>query len=240
MPQYRNTPEFIVAAIEACWQNASTLSAEAHGTLSRGNHALALSLAVLSLEEIGKLIMADGLLFARAGDERSKRFEKGLKSHKSKLDALEVFPLYIQTIATLDPRYFSEKRFRHSMEITLRTDEKLRADLAARLGVDSTYTALDSWKQKGFYVHAGDGGSMRTPPKAIPVELAQMVVLLSRRLVGSLDFLFRDNLGRYGALAAKLRNEASDSDRRVLRESIEALLSLEDGDRNDFSPDWRH
>lgn len=53
----------------AVTQGAS-LARSAERLLNEGDHALALSVAVLALEEIGKALLIDGLIFAKAGDEK--------------------------------------------------------------------------------------------------------------------------------------------------------------------------
>lgn len=230
--QYRNTIDFVVRAIAACWENARTLSVEADATLSRGNHALALSLAVLSLEEIGKLMVADGLLFARSGDERSKGFEKGLRSHTLKLKALDLFHIFVRSISSLDPRYPTEEHFRQALAITLESDRRLRSELTQWLGPDCSLTKLDEWKQKGFYAHADSGGVLQSPQQAVPAALSKKIVLLANRLVGTLDFLLRDNLERYADVATMIRQGVSEDELRALRDAIESLISVDHSERS--------
>jgi hypothetical protein len=84
--KYRNGVKFVCDAIWACGRNAVDLSSAATNALSAGNHALALSIAVLALEELGKATMIDGLLFAKAGDHKTKVFEDGHRRHPKKLE----------------------------------------------------------------------------------------------------------------------------------------------------------
>jgi AbiV family abortive infection protein len=194
-------------------------------------------LAVLSLEEVGKLMVADGLLFARSGDERSKRFEKGLRSHTLKLAALDLFPFLVQSLSVLDPRYQTEEQFRQALAITLESDRSLRSELAQWLGQNCSLTKLDEWKQKGFYAHAGAGGVLQSPQQAVPADLSKKIVLLAKRLVGTLDFLLRDNLERYADVAAKVRQNVSEDELRALRDAIENLISV---DSNQSSSEPMH
>ena len=53
--RYRNPLEFVEQGFHACWRNGQDLVAASKGLIDQGLHAPGLSLAVLSLEEIGKM-----------------------------------------------------------------------------------------------------------------------------------------------------------------------------------------
>jgi len=80
-PKYRNKLEFVESAFEACWKNTNDLIAAAKLLLDKGLHGIALSTAVLALEELGKLFCIDGLLFARSDYYKAEAYAKSLKSH---------------------------------------------------------------------------------------------------------------------------------------------------------------
>jgi hypothetical protein len=65
--RYRNTLEFIQDGFRACWRNASDLVAASENLIDQGLHGPGLSLAVLALEELGKLCAIDGLTHRNAG-----------------------------------------------------------------------------------------------------------------------------------------------------------------------------
>jgi len=102
---YRNDLEFVEAGFRACWQNANDLIAGSKSLMQQGFHAPALSLAVLALEEVGKMCATDGLLFARPDDDKSKRFGKSQRDHDTKLGALSLIALFISNISRVDPRH---------------------------------------------------------------------------------------------------------------------------------------
>ena len=92
---FSHSTDTVLSAFEKAYESALA-NFEAASALADLNHLAALtSLTVLSLEEVGKMMLIDGLLFARTGDERYKRYPKGHLSHRMKLDALELYPLFL-------------------------------------------------------------------------------------------------------------------------------------------------
>ncbi len=119
---YRNNIEFVGAGFKACWHNTQDLVKAAKALLDNSSHALALSISVLALEELGKLFCIDGLLFSRTDDHKAETFAKSLKSHSTKLSALELLPLLLGNIASIDPRYQTEARFVQAVAIIVDPD----------------------------------------------------------------------------------------------------------------------
>ena len=99
--RYRNNLDFVEAGLCACWRNANELVAASKNLIDRGQHAPALSLSVLALEELGKMCAIDGLVFARSNDDKAQRFDKSLRGHDVKLAALQLLPLFISALLTL-------------------------------------------------------------------------------------------------------------------------------------------
>lgn len=102
---YRNQVAMVFQGIAAAIKQAESLHRGAKCLFESGDHALALSVAVLSLEEIGKAFLIDGLLFAKAKDEKSVAFEKGHRQHAEKLRAVEFLPMFVEKLAEADPRF---------------------------------------------------------------------------------------------------------------------------------------
>lgn len=174
----------------------------------KGRFGLALSLAVLGMEEIGKMWIIDGLLFAKPNDERSQLFKKGFRSHGLKLEALDVFPFMVNYLATLDPRYNNEQRFNQTLAIVIKQYKEQRQSLESWLGPSCDLRDLDLWKQKGFYAHVDAGRFVR--PSEIDENFATGVVELAFRMVDVLDFLLKSNMGRYKELIASLRRKMTE------------------------------
>jgi len=102
--RYGNTLEFVEGGLLACWHNAHDLIAASKSLIDQGLHAPALSLATLSLEEIGKMCAVEGLLFSRSDDHKSHTFVKSQRSHDIKLAALPLLPFLIDNLSRVDPR----------------------------------------------------------------------------------------------------------------------------------------
>src|ERR1043166_6021191 len=100
--RFRNTMSQVVKAVQACLYSAVQLGKAADEQLDAKRPGLAVALIVLALEELGKLLVADALAFAQPGDERAKRFEDALRSHKTKLQVLDLFPFSVEYFARFD------------------------------------------------------------------------------------------------------------------------------------------
>jgi AbiV family abortive infection protein len=160
--RYRDTLDSIEGGFRACWHNANDLVAASKSLIDQGLHAPGLSLAVLALEEIGKLCAIDGLLFAQSNDHKSHTFGKSQRDHVTKLAALPVLPLLITNLSRVDPRRENKQAYAEALVITL---HQLKSDGNAvlqliqkedRCGADSrrrprrVFSGLDKWKQQGF------------------------------------------------------------------------------------------
>jgi len=222
--QYRSPVDDIGEGIEACWLNALDLLESAKLVKSQGHHALALSLAVLTMEEIGKMIMIDGLLFAKPGDERSKIFEGGFRCHKSKLGALDVFPFLLRYLGTLDPRYSTEQRFNLTLAIVLQQYKKERQALEPWLGPACDLRDLDSWKQRGFYTHVDSNGHFVHPAEIIDEDFSAAVVGLANRLGDAVNFILKDNMTRYKERIHSLREKLTEEQLFEIRKHAQDLV----------------
>lgn len=235
---YRNSLDFVADAFRACWANAQDLVTEAKLLFDHGHKARALSLSVLALEEIGKLFCADGLLFARPDDHRAKAFAKSLKSHTAKLSALELLPLLLKNISSVDPRYSTEKRFMQAVVISAK-DLKDRGNAVFDLLGGEGFSKLDHWKQVGFYSQPLENGFI-TPNDAVKSEIAEAVFMLAWRATTTLDFLLKDgNLKRYIDGAREVRAKMSEEQHAAMSAAGEELANMlfpvEEEDANDQS-----
>jgi len=235
---YRNSLDFVADAFRACWENAQALVTEAKLLFDHGHKARALSLSVLALEEIGKLFCADGLLFARPDDHKAKAFAKSLTSHTTKLSALELLPLLLRNISSVDPRYSTEKRFVQAVVISAK-DLKDRGNAVFNLLGGEGFSRLDHWKQVGFYSQPLENGFI-TPNDAVKKEIAEAVFMLAWRATTTLDFLLKDgNLKRYIYGARETRARMSEEQHAAMSAAGEELANLlfpvEEEDANDHS-----
>jgi len=225
--------EFIGDVVEACWSNAVQLVESAKQVKAQGRNGLAISLSVLALEEIGKLHIVDGLLFAKPGDERSDLYEKGFRKHTIKLKVLDLFPLMLTYLCTFDPRYASEQRFRLTLAIVVDQYKRDRIALAPWLGPACDLVELDRWKQKGFYVHVDERNHVARPSE-IDEKMAAAVLQLAIRIVDAVNFVMKDNMARYRQRIKALREKLTEDQHAKIKADalkvIGPLLSIEEGE----------
>ncbi len=221
--KFSKGPEIIEGGVEACWKNCVALVASARQLFQAGQRAPALSLAVLALEETGKMILIDGLLFAQEVDDRTEGFRKSLRDHKYKVSILSVFPLFLTYLARLDPRYNSEAAFNLTIADTIRElGERLRS-LRQWLGAELDLCDLDKWKQKGFYVHL-NGHKMVSPTEGVAPALSEAVVGFSSLMVDSVDFILKLNIEKYKARIRKARESFTEEMLIQLRNEAERII----------------
>jgi AbiV family abortive infection protein len=214
---YKNNLEFIEAGFTACWQNTQELVKGAKVLFDSSVYGLALSISVLALEELGKLFCLDGLLFASANDDKAALFAKSMKSHAVKLSALELVPMLLGHIASVDPRYGKEARFGQAIAFSV-SDLKVRGNNVLSLLDSGSFHDLDKWKQSGFYSQP-QGNSFVTPAEVVERSVAESVYMLAWRASSTLDFLLKHgNLERYIASARDLRSKLTEEDHQALEE----------------------
>jgi len=221
--KYKSELNLIVQGIEACRNNAERLVAAAKDELATERWGLALSLATLALEEIGKLLFVDGLLFSRAGDYKDESLRKGFRKHTRKLSSLLRFPLAVDAFARLDPRYTAELPYRQAIALSLHNWNQARHALAPWIGEACALDSLDAWKQRGFYVELS-GERFMDPNETVPQEFARNVVLVAHHTVDIIGFIFKDNLDRYREMAARIRERRSEEDHLQLQQVAEELV----------------
>lgn len=230
--KYKHRLEFVEDGFVACWHNALDLVKSSKLLLDNSLHAQALSLSVLALEELGKLYCIDGILYARSDGYKSDAFAKSLKSHYSKLSALELFPLFIGHLASLDPRYGTETRFCQAIAISL-SELKDKGNKVLAFLKGDTFHDLDRWKQSGFYSQPRDNSFLK-PNEAVDPEIAQSIYLFAWRATSTLDFLLKQGgLERYINFSRKVRSKLSEEEHETMErlgEQVFAELFPSEGD----------
>jgi len=205
----------VESGFRASLQNAQDLVSGSQSLISTGLHAQGLSLAVLALEELGKLYAIDGLLFARADDHKAAVFEKSERSHAIKLDILATLPLLIGHLAEADPRYGTEEAYNRALAVSM---VELQRDVITVLSMLRTrsFAELDIWKQRGFYTEVSNTG-FRAPRDAINAAFATVIYHLAWRATTTLDFILKGgNLDRYITRARSIRAALSDEEHQEL------------------------
>ncbi len=224
MEPYKSGLEFIGAGVEACWQNSDELIKFAKLIQSHGNCGLALSLAVLSMEEIGKLLLIDGLLFSKQNDEISALFENGYKSHKLKLKSLDAFPILLTYLANFNERYSKDSTFRYTIVAVIKQYQQDRMELIPWIGKNCDLTELDKWKQRGFYSQYDSNGQF-TCPREVNKVLSDAVIKLAFRIVDAVDFVLKNNIDRYKKSIEAMRASITEDDLEVLRNHTQEIVT---------------
>ncbi len=224
MEKHEGDLEFIGEGVEACWYNAVELMSAARLVQGHGNHGLALALAVLAMEEIGKLALVDGLLFSKPEDERSSGFKNGFRSHKLKLQMIDGFPMLLTYLARFDPRFQAGLKFKYAIAIVIKQYEKDRNNLAPWIGEACNLAELNAWKQNGFYSHYDLSGRF-VRPSEIDMGFTSAVVNLGFRVVDGVDFILKTSMDKYKAGIRAMRESITEDDLRLIRDHAQLILS---------------
>jgi len=212
---YSHDTKTVLNAFAKAYESALA-NYEAASALAELKHfSQATSVAILSLEEVGKMFLIDGLLFARTGDERYKHYKQGHLSHQMKLNAVALYPLFLGYLTISDPRR-NEGSYHQMMESMLTDLKTKRQELADLLGKDFLFRNLDHLKQKGFYSYEADG-VFKANKEAIDPELAKAVLAFDRSVTDALKFVLGRSLENYNALFQDLREKVDEVSLRQIR-----------------------
>jgi AbiV family abortive infection protein len=221
---YRNNLDFIEKAIRASWKNAQELLSGAEILIDKEHHAQALSLSVLALEEVGKLFCIDGLIFSKPKDHKAEAFSKSLKSHETKLLALNLISMLIYNYANCDPRYDSDKAYKKALAIGI-NNMKNSGNNVLELIDENDFCGLDRMKQAGFYSQLTKKNTFITPSKALGTEEVKIVYDFAELVIGNLNFVLEDgNLERYIDRAKRSRTALSMDDLEIISAQAEELV----------------
>lgn len=209
--------DFVESGFRACWRNAKALVSASEKLMNSGHQALALSISVLALEEMGKLFAVDGLLYARQSDAKSEGFCRSLRDHKTKLAFLEALPILFLNLTRSDPRYGHEERFMVALKISAQDLKEAGNTVMRELG-ENNFLELDHWKQRGFYAsNVPEGTGFIAPSEAVSPALANAVNHLAWRAETTLDFILKDgNLERYLDQARRIRAALTEDQHQEL------------------------
>jgi len=219
---YFHDTETVFSAFSKAFESALT-NYEAASVLAKQNHiSQASSLAILALEEVGKMMLLDGLLFSKTGDERYKQYKQGHLSHRMKLDAVELYPLFLHYLTTIDPRQ-NESRFKRTM-IVVFTDLKVkRQELANLLGEEFVFPDLDQLKQQGFYSNE-IGGVLKSNKEAIDPKVAKALLALTWRVTDTLKFVLGRSLEHYKTFFRNVRENIDEVSLKMVRKEATKIV----------------
>jgi AbiV family abortive infection protein len=220
---YHSNLKFIESAFVATSECATELTCAAKILLDNSQNALATSLSILAIEELGKFICIDGLLFSKSGDSKSNNYKESLKGHNIKLDAFfsALFPLLSNFIID-DPRK-GNSVFVKQFNAGLIGIEKL-THLLFDLLKSEDWRCLNRLKQSGFYAEAKNNTFIK-PNDAVTRDVAENVYLLASSATSILELVIKDNnLERYLNQALSIRAKLSEADFDMLAKQIETMF----------------
>ena len=222
---YRTELEFVEAGFGACLQNANDLVASSKNLIEHELHAPALSLAVLALEEVGKMLAIDGLLFAKPEDPKAQKFDKSQRDHVIKLLAIPLLQMLIAKISLADPRNGTDAAYREALGFGL---QRIQIDGDAVLQLllpDEGFFGLNKWKQRGLYVTTERDG-FTAPREVVDEKLSKAVYQFAWRIVSTLDFVLMDgNLKRYIETFRAIRSKMTEKDHQAFEQIAKALIA---------------
>jgi AbiV family abortive infection protein len=192
----------------ACLRNAQQLIGSAKLVLANRHRALAVSLCIAALEEIGRMFLTDGLANARLNDERHLRFIKGRASHKLKLQAAKSFPIFhVMMVAQAVDFYKDSKIKLGEMEKRHWATAKRYWRLRERMNDAFQIGELDeigAYRSKGIYVDLSLDDKIIIPQKSITPQQAKLMLEFADLVVSETAFLM-GNFRRYKAHVMSMR-----------------------------------
>lgn len=219
----------LVKGLRVCLENADRLVEEADLLYNAGHLERSLALAVLALEELGKLICINGLAFSLTRSNRGEEsFHHVRKTHQAKLSALYSFPLVIFQFAGLNEHVFADEARTRIIHSIIQGFYRRMESLEPWVGGTDSLEGLNRWKQRGLYVDFNDEQGF-TGPSGFAPELVTAVKGLARHMVDGLKMVLLDNLDRYGEAIRVIRStvtpeQFSEIQRRIAQE----LRQIED------------
>lgn len=154
------TASSLAGGMNAAVENAARLFRDAENLFALGSFPSSASLAILSIEESGKVAVLREMPLARSSAER-KECWRAYRSHKRKNVAWLMRDLVAAGARTLDELYpLVDPASDHA-------------------------TNLDQSKQAGFYTDCLDGLSWSLPATVVPEEFAKSMLLRAKALLSS-------------------------------------------------------
>lgn len=223
LPEEQKTTVYIINGIIAAYKTAVNNSLSL-GEIAKANPQLAASVSVLCLEEIGKMILLDGLIFSKIGDERYSKAEKGYSKHKSKLDAAEFIPIYISYLMELNPELKKDKIFQKVLLIMLLKDKENKNNLRKVFGSDFWLSDLDKIKQKGFYSDKVNTEEFKSADELLTEEQSRAVVELALSSIDLLRFVFNRTQHQYENSVQDIRTKIDDNQIKGIRDQAKKIV----------------
>lgn len=201
---------FMLGAFSKAYESAISNYDAAVALAESGRHAQATSIAIAALEEIGKMMLIDDLLFARTGGKRYQRhYKDGQLAHHVKLDALELYPHFLNSLTTADPRR-NEMGYKHMMATVCSHFVTKRQKLADLVREDFVFLHLGALKQQGLCSHEADR-AVRANRDAVDLEVSKATLALAGCMADTLRLVLGPFLAHYRILFRDLQEKGHET-----------------------------
>lgn len=208
---------FMLDAFSKAYESAISNYDAAVALAESGRHAQATSIAIAALEEIGKMMLIDDLLFARTGGERYQRhyYKDGQLAHHVKLDALELYPHFLNSLTTADPRR-NEMGYKHMMATVCSHFVTKRQKLVDLVREDFVFLHLGALKQQGLCSHEADR-AVRANREAVDLEVSKAIVALAGCITATFRLVLGPSLDHYRILFRDLQEKGHETYLETIR-----------------------
>jgi AbiV family abortive infection protein len=210
--------ESVLDAFAKAFQSAVANNLGAVSLTECGRHALAASIAIAALEEIGKMMLLDDLLFARSLQPRHHAATKGRLAHYDKLEAVDLYSRFLQCLSSDDPRRHEpgHKRVIAVGELRFEASKQKLSDL---LGREFRFRHLHALRRRGLYSHTS-GGTVRVNREAADPELTKAIVELVRCITDTLRLVLGASFEHYRNLFGACCDGAGRASRRTIQKNV--------------------
>jgi AbiV family abortive infection protein len=207
---------FMLDAFSKAHESAISNYDAAVALAESGRHAQATSIAIAALEEIGKMMLIDDLLFARTGGKRYQRhYKDGQLAHHVKLDALELYPHFLNSLITADPRR-NEMGYKHMMATVCSHFNTKRQKLADLFRQDFVFLHLGALKQQGLCSHEADR-AVRANREAVNLEVSKAILALAGCITDAFRLVLGPSLEHYRILFRDLQEKGYETYLETIR-----------------------
>jgi hypothetical protein len=172
--------------------------------------ALAASVAIAALEEIGKMMLLDDLLFGRSPQPQLERCDK--------LEAVELYSRFLQCLSSDDPRRHDLGLNRVIAVAGVRF-ESSKQKLSDLLGGEFRFGDLYALKQRGLYSHTA-AGAVRVNRESANPELTKAIIDIVRCITDTLHLLLGSSFEHYRSFFLAYCDSPVRVSQRVLRKDL--------------------
>ncbi len=114
-------------------------------------HVLSVPLLISALEEIGTMILNDGLVFADPEGDHAKRYRASVTPGMEKLEALALYPFFINRLLSARSGHARDQNFHRAVACSLRQLNIDRDNLSDLIGEDFTAIKSNACCRMGAY-----------------------------------------------------------------------------------------